>query len=85
MSQFYLLFADGGRCIAFNPGDDAFFLIGTEEGIVYRCTTEYSTFLDSYIAHNVPVYNICWNTYVPTIFITCAAEWTVKIWNQNSQ
>ena len=60
--QFISLLEDGGRCIAFNPGDEAFFLIGTEEGIVYRCTTEYSTFLDSYVAHNVPVYNICLNS-----------------------
>ena len=35
--------ADGGRCVAFNPNDDTMFLVGTDEGIIYKCTTEYSS------------------------------------------
>ena len=25
-----------------------------------------------------------WNTFVPNIFISCAAEWIVKIWDKSS-
>ena len=79
------VFTDGGRCVAFNPNDDTMFLVGTDEGLIYKCTTEYSSrFLETYPAHNTPIYNISWNTYVPSIFLTCAAEWMIKIWDHKS-
>ena len=77
--------SDGGITISFNPKDDSVYLIGTGEGNVHKCTTEYSSmFTKTYIAHTMPVYNVCWNSYVPTIFLTCAADWFVKLWDQNS-
>ena len=82
----FIFLSDGGRCIAFNPADDTLFLVGTDEGIVYKCTTEYSSkFLMTYEAHNTPIYNICWNPFLPSIFLTCASEWIVKIWDHNSK
>ena len=82
--QFYFI-TDGGRCVAFNPNDDTMFLVGTDEGLIYKCTTEYSSkFLQTYPAHNTPIYNISWNPYVSSIFLTCAAEWMIKIWDHNS-
>ena len=78
-------FSDGGTCISFNPKDDTIFLVGTESGTVYKCTTEYSSiFLETYLAHTMPLYNICWNTYIPSIFLTCAAEMIIKIWDEKS-
>ena len=84
--------------------------VGTDEGMVYLCTTQYSSkYLNTYPvsrtqqpcmylpkhtparnssvnwrikllhdliciqAHNTPVYNIQWNTFIPNIFITCAS------------
>ena len=43
----------------------------------------YVRYLNTFSAHNMPVYNIEWNTFIPDIFITCAAEWVVKIWDKN--
>ena len=52
---------------------------------VYLCTTEYSSkFLATFEAHSTPVYTIKWNTFIPNIFLTCAAEWLVKVWDINS-
>ena len=82
----FYYFIDGVRCIAFKPDNEEIFLIGTEEGIIYKCTTEYSSlFLETYEAHDTPVYNISWSTYITSIFITCAAEWLIKIWDENSR
>ena len=39
-------------------------------------------YLNTFYAHNMPVYNIEWNTFIPDIFITCAAEWVIKIWDK---
>ena len=76
---------DAGRSISFNPKDGTVYLIGTDEGLVYKCTTEYSSmFTKTYNAHTMPVYNLCWNSFVPSVFLTCAADWSVKVWDQNS-
>ena len=32
---------DGGQAFAFKPDDDSKFLVGTDLGLVYYCTTEY--------------------------------------------
>ena len=32
---------DGGQALAFKPDDDSKFLVGTDLGMVYYCTTEY--------------------------------------------
>ena len=51
-------------------------------GMVYLCTTQYSSrFLNTFTAHNTPVYNIQWNTFIPNIFIT--SEWIIKIWDKD--
>ena len=42
-------FPDSGRAISFKPDDDSTFLVGTDEGMVYLCTTQYSSrYLNTY-------------------------------------
>ncbi len=41
-------------------------------------------YLMSYQAHSTPVYNIQWNKYIPEIFLTCGAEFVVKIFHKSS-
>jgi WD40 repeat protein len=69
--------------LAFKPDDDQLYLVGTDEGLIHLCTTEYaSQYLRTFSAHNTPIYNIKWNTFLPNIFLTCSAEWVVKIWDK---
>ena len=76
---------DGGRCLAFKPDEPNMFLVGTESGSVVLATTEYSSqYLNSYQAHNTPVYSVHWNNFLTDLFITCAFEFTVKIWHKDS-
>ena len=66
------------------PGSADKFLVGTEEGKIYLCTTLYSSeVLKTYSAHNTPVQSICWNPFLTSVFITCASELCVKIWNKD--
>ena len=47
-----------------------------------RATTQYSSqYLDTYQAHSTPVYAAQWNSFMTDLFITCAFEFTVKIWH----
>lgn len=70
-----------GTAIAFHPSNPKVFLVGTEEGQVFKCSTEYtSMYLLSYSAHHMPVHRIHFNYFLPDIFITCSADWRIKIW-----
>ena len=37
------IYVDSGRAISFKPDDETTFLVGTDEGVVYLCTTQYSS------------------------------------------
>ena len=75
----------GGRALAFKPDDESIYIVGTEEGLIHLCTTEFSSrVIKTFPAHSTPVYTVQWNSFLPTVFISCAAEWSVKIWNMES-
>lgn len=40
-------------------------------------------FFLSFQAHHMAVYSVKWNHFHPKIFISCSADWTVKIWDHN--
>ena len=49
-------FGSGARALAVKPDDDTVYLVGTEEGLIHLCTTEYaSKYLATFQAHNTPV------------------------------
>ena len=49
-------FGSGARALAVKPDDDTVYLVGTEEGLIHLCTTEYSSkYLATFQAHNTPV------------------------------
>ncbi|XP_020281477.1 dynein intermediate chain 2, ciliary [Pseudomyrmex gracilis] len=71
-----------GTCIAFHPADQNVFLVGTEEGTMYKCNTAYSSiYMRTYHeAHTMPVYRIVFNKFNSSIFASCSGDWRIKIW-----
>lgn len=75
-------FLSSGTCFDFNAIDDNLFIVGTEEGKVLEYSKCYSNqLLTSYDAHFMPIYAIKWNSFYKRVFITCSADWTIKIWD----
>eukprot|EP00112_Aurelia_sp_Birch-Aquarium-sp1_P015688 Seg350.19 transcript_id=Seg350.19/GoldUCD/mRNA.D3Y31 product="Dynein intermediate chain 2 ciliary" protein_id=Seg350.19/GoldUCD/D3Y31 len=71
-----------GTAFDFHKSIDYLFLVGTEEGKIHKCSKAYSTqYLNTYNAHNMAVYAVKWNPFHTKIFISCSADWTVKIWD----
>ncbi|XP_033108789.1 dynein intermediate chain 2, ciliary-like [Anneissia japonica] len=71
-----------GTCFDFHKKTDYQFLVGTEEGKIHKCSKAYSSqFLDSFDAHHMAVYRVQWNYFHPNVFISCSADWSVKIWD----
>ncbi|XP_064607782.1 dynein intermediate chain 2, ciliary-like isoform X2 [Liolophura sinensis] len=74
-----------GTAFDFHKKTDYLFLVGTEEGKVHTCSKAYtSQFLDTIDAHHMAIYRVAWNHYHNNVFITSSADWTVKIWEQNT-
>lgn len=60
-------------------------VIGTQEGAVLLCSTSYNgQCLERYDGHSMAVHAARWNPFHPDIFITCSADWTVKLWLKTS-
>ncbi|XP_030114067.4 dynein axonemal intermediate chain 1 isoform X2 [Taeniopygia guttata] len=71
-----------GTSFDFHKKIDYLFLVGTEEGKIYKCSKTYSSqFLDVFEAHHMAVDSISWNPFHLKVFISCSSDWTVKIWD----
>lgn len=72
----------GGMCFDYNQYQDHLFLVGTEEGKIHLCSKAYAgQYLETYEGHYLAVYSVKWNKYHPKIFLSCSADWTIKMWD----
>lgn len=70
-----------GTCMVFHPNNPEIFQIGTEEGLIFKCSTAYSSkYLMTYNAHNLSVHRMDFNKYNSNVFASCSGDWRVKIW-----
>ena len=64
---------------------DFVYIVGTEEGAIYKCSTAYSTeVLLTYAGHDMAVYAVRWNQVHSATFLSSSADWTVKLWHADS-
>ena len=74
----------GGMCFDFNKFNDQLYLVGTEEGKIHLCSRAYSgQYLETYEGHYLAVYAVKWNTYHPRVFMSCSADWKIKMWDKD--
>ena len=65
------------------PDDQNIFLLGTEEGVIYLASNEFSTeYLMEYTGHSTPINAIMWNPFHPSVFLSCASEYNVNVWHK---
>ena len=49
---------------------------------MHKCSKTYiNQYLDTAHAHNMTIYSLKINPIHPSVFLTCSADWTVKVWN----
>merc|ERR1719506_1014686 len=74
----------GGCCFDFNKASEHLFIVGTEEGKIHKCSKAYSgQYLETYVGHHMAIYTIRWNPFHPRVFMSCSADWTVKLWDRD--
>lgn len=70
----------GGCSFDFNKSRESLFLVGTEEGNIHECSKAYNgQYIKSYDGHHLGVYSVRWNPFHEEIFISCSADWIVKV------
>lgn len=75
-----------GLCFDFatSTGDTALYYVGTEDGVVHKCSCSYNEqYLQNYHGHTGPVYKLRCHPLNPNVFISCSADWTIKLWDQS--
>lgn len=71
-------------CFDFHPSDGNLYLAATEEGNIHKCSCSYNEqFLETYAAHSGPVYKVIWCPFLADAFISCSADWSIRIWHQD--
>ncbi|TPX55609.1 hypothetical protein PhCBS80983_g05182 [Powellomyces hirtus] len=74
----------GGSCFDFHKQLDHLFVVGTEEGKIFKCSKEYNNqYLLSFEGHQMSVYAVRYNHFHHNVFISASADWTVKLWDHD--
>ncbi|XP_041063565.1 dynein intermediate chain 4, axonemal isoform X4 [Carcharodon carcharias] len=72
-----------GMCFSFHPKEANIYLAGTEEGYIHKCSCSYNEqFLETYGVHKGPVYKVAWSPFSLDTFLSCSADWSIHVWNQ---
>lgn len=81
-----LLSTAGGSCFDFSSRDPHLMLVGTEEGAIQAFSTQYNTeFVKSFEGHHMACYTVICSPFHPQVFLSCSADWTVRLWNTKSR
>ncbi|XP_034038575.1 WD repeat-containing protein 78 [Thalassophryne amazonica] len=74
-----------GLCFDFHPKDTSIYLVGTWEGLIYKCSIQCNTeqYLETFMKHFCCVNQIAWCPLNPDVFLTCSSDWTIQLWNQD--
>lgn len=73
-----------GMCLDFSPRDSSMYIAGTEDGTIHKCSCSYAEqYLDSFFGHTGPVYQVAWSPYSPSLFLSCSADWTIRLWSED--
>ena len=74
-----------GTCFDFSYANTSVYVVGMENGMLHRCSSSSSEqYLNSYLGHSGPVYQVRWAYHVADVFISASADWTIKLWRERS-
>ncbi len=71
-----------GLSFDFPPTDTSQYLVGTEDGLLARCSISYAEqYLDVTQAHSGPVNRVRLSPFLPHACLTASSDWTVRMWS----
>ncbi|PHJ19260.1 wd g-beta repeat-containing protein [Cystoisospora suis] len=71
-----------GLCIDISDQDPSTYVIGTDEGLIHRCSTSYNEqYLDTYLGHTGPVNSVKYSLFHSDAFLSCSDDGMIRLWN----
>ncbi|KAK2576749.1 hypothetical protein KPH14_005397 [Odynerus spinipes] len=71
----------GALVLCRHPTLSAIYFVGSDEGAIYRCSTNYLyQHIESFLAHDGPIYAMEFSPFCSKLFLTCGADWCTRIW-----
>lgn len=68
-------------CLTIHPMKPDVYFVGTDEGCIHRCSTNYPHQHTGIIqVHNGSVNFMEYSPWSPKIFLTCGIDWCIRIW-----
>lgn len=75
-----------GHCIDFAKNDPSVYFVGTEDGLIHKCSVSYNEqYLQTYLGHTGPVYQLLVSPFCSDLFLSCSGDWNIKLWHQGEQ
>lgn len=75
-----------GHCIDFATSDPSVYFVGTEDGLIHKCSVSYNEqYLQTYFGHTGPVYQLLVSPFCSDFFLSCSGDWNIKLWHQSEQ
>ncbi|GFQ92854.1 dynein intermediate chain 2, ciliary [Trichonephila clavata] len=71
--------------LSVNPHDLELFLVGTEMGLIHRGSLNDKRCDATYSEHKSQVYRVQWNYLHPRVFLSCAEDYTIQIWDHTER
>jgi len=65
-----------------HPVETLTYFIGTDEGCIHKFSIDLHQHTDIFTAHDGPVYAMQFSPFCSKIFLTCGADWCVRIWSE---
>jgi WD40 repeat protein len=72
-----------GTCLDFNVADPMFYLVGTEDGLIHKCSRSYPDYIETYYAHLGGIQRVRWNPFDSDYFLSAGADRTVRLWHHD--
>jgi hypothetical protein len=67
-----------------HPLDTLTYFVGTDDGCIHKCSINYlHHHMDVFRAHNGPVYSMQFSPFCSKIFLTCGADYCIRIWTED--
>lgn len=71
----------GPMAVAWVPDTTDLYLLGTDDGIIHKCSTSYNDqVLVNFAGHTGAVYTVKPSPHEPGLFLSASADWTVRVW-----
>ncbi|RKP00336.1 hypothetical protein CXG81DRAFT_19698 [Caulochytrium protostelioides] len=72
----------GGLAFESSDQDASVYLVGTEEGMIHKCSVSYTEqYLSTFYGHTGPVYRVQNSPFVPNCFVSGGADGSIRIWH----